>query len=85
MAPIATTETSVVDTTDYIGQLKLNAAASSSTSHKAAQKKESVRVVDPFNYVVSPLRHLFDPRMFANQAGRDLWRHRIIRVCRLPS
>lgn len=57
MAPIATTETAVVDTTDYIGQLKLNAASSSTNSQKPAQvqiqKNENVRVVDPFNYVVS--------------------------------
>lgn len=58
MAPVATTET-VVDTTQRIGQLKLNAAASTSAAPVQAQKQdEKVRVVDPFNYVVSPISAL---------------------------
>lgn len=60
MAPIATVDTTVVDATERVGQLKLNANATPSTSTSTqtqtptqSQTEKKVRVVDPFNYVVS--------------------------------
>jgi hypothetical protein len=50
MAPIATADS--VTTVERIGQLKLNAFAAPAPAPVQAQKKENVRVVDPFNYVV---------------------------------
>lgn len=61
MAPIATTDTVVESATGRIGQLKLNAVSPAPAPAPAPvlapvqQKKENVRVVDPFNYVVSSL------------------------------
>jgi hypothetical protein len=64
MAPIATADTALVDATERIGQLKLNAVASPvpSTSN-LAQAEKKVRVVDPFNYVVS--RKLSSPSFYS--------------------
>ena len=56
MAPIATSDsnTTTIDVGQRIGQLKLNVApAPAAAPVEQNQKKESVRTVDPFNYVVS--------------------------------
>lgn len=54
MAPIATSDSSTTfqHTSERIGQLKLNATPAPVQS----QKKQDVRTVDPFNYVVSSQR-----------------------------
>jgi len=56
MAPIATSDssTTAIDVGQRIAQLKLNVApAPAAAPVVQKQKKESVRTVDPFNYVVS--------------------------------
>jgi hypothetical protein len=60
MAPIATGEsTTTVDVSQRIAQLKLNVTpAPTAAPVVQTQKKESVRTVDPFNYVVG-LAYLF--------------------------
>ena len=56
MAPIATSDssTTTVDVGQRFGQLKLNVTPAPAAAPVVQnQKKESVRTVDPFNYVVS--------------------------------
>jgi len=56
MAPIATSDsnTTTIDVGQRIAQLKLNVAtAPAAAPVEQNPKKESVRTVDPFNYVVS--------------------------------
>jgi hypothetical protein len=65
MAPIAisdSTSSSTVDIGQRIGQLKLNVTpAPAAAPVVQGQKKQEVRVVDPFNYVVCfPLDLLYD-------------------------
>jgi hypothetical protein len=62
MAPIATsdTTTTTLDIGQRIGQLKLNVSTAPAAAPVVQEKKkETVRVVDPFNYVV----------------GRSVYRH----------
>ena len=56
MAPIATSDssTTTIDVGQRIAQLKLNVTPAPAAAPVAQnQKKQSVRTVDPFNYVVS--------------------------------
>jgi hypothetical protein len=56
MAPIATSDssTTTVDVGQRFGQLKLNVTPAPAAAPVVQnQKKDSVRTVDPFNYVVS--------------------------------
>lgn len=86
MAPIAIADSNTTTTTSdigqRIGQLKLNvtpAPAAAPVVHQ--QKKQEVRVVDPFNYVVRLLLYWL---MIADGKGRDLRRYWfILPVCRL--
>jgi hypothetical protein len=74
MAPIATSDssTTTIDVGQRFGQLKLNVTPAPAASPVVQnQKKESVRTVDPFNYVVSSFQVLFERCLCA---GRNLWR-----------
>lgn len=85
MAPIAIADSNTTTTSDIgqrIGQLKLNVTPAPAAAPVVQQpKKQEVRVVDPFNYVVRPIHSCLT---IADGKGRNVWRYRfIIRVCRL--